>query len=803
MNTTTLPAALIAATALLAAPAWSSAQESTTNLDAVSIVGSRAKARTVFDSDVPIDVFSQKDVQRALATGELGQALQSLVPSINMPRVSASGTSDTIRTIQLRGLAPDQVLVLVNGKRWHPNATLDQEGLFKGTVSVDLNAIPPSAIERIEVLRDGAGALYGSDAVAGVINIVLKKSPEGGEAYVSYGANNTRFEPTDRTITDGQNLQTGATLGLRLPNDGSLRFGFDWQGKKGTNRAGIGGDFSDNGTAADEAQVGRVLYHSGDPDLHNTNLFFNAAMPVAPSIEAYSFATLNRRRSYGAAFFRWPGDSSNVPAAYPNGYLPQTTNKSPDTGIVGGLRGSAGEWAWDASLRNGNNRFRYGVQNSLNSSLGAASPTAFHLADFVSNQTGLNVDVKRSLDGLGLPAPLNLALGAEWLHDSYRTEPGDAASYAAGSFGGQVGAQAGPGLQPADAVDLSRNAKSLYVNVDSDLTNSLLLGAAARYSKYDGFGSATTGKLSGRYKFTPELLVRGSLSNSFRAPALAQTGFRFSSLNFNSDGTGLVNSALLPATDALAQKFGAQPLKAEKSTNLSLGFAAQFPASVNLSVDVYRIKIKDRISRTSDLNSDAVGTYLGSIGRSDIASVAFLTNALDTTTTGLDFVASRDQPLAGGTLSLSGAVNFNRTRLDAVRNGSAALTAIDSSLTLFDSKTLFDTTHGSPTNKLILGAEWTGGPWALSTRATRFGEFQIQSFDGSEIRYRANWSIDLQTQFKATSALTLSIGGNNVFDKYPDKSGSSDDLFGHLPYNYVAPIGINGAYFYARADYRF
>ena len=532
----------------------------------IVVVGSRTRARSVVDTPVPVDVFDRRAVEQSLTTGELGQALQNLAPSINMPRASASGTSDAIRSIQLRGLAPDEVLVLVNGKRWHTNAVLDQEGLFPGTVPVDLNALPPSAIERIEILRDGAGAQYGSDAVAGVVNIVLKKSP-GGEVSAGYGQFHTRFAPTHSTIDDGQNRQVGAAYGLGFGDGGYLRIGADFESRNNTNRAGPASDFSETSSPPDLALVGNVLYRSGDPDVKNLNLFYNGAVGLPFGVEAYSFSTFNTRASEGAAFFRWPGDVENVPAVYPNGFRPVTTGDSIDWGFVAGLRGEASEWAWDLSLRNGYNRFKFGVRNSLNASLGAASPQAFHLNDFRSAQTSLNLDVSRSFRVDPIAGPLVLAFGAEGERDAYRTTPGDPASYAAGTGAGPPGAQAGPGLRPQEAVSTTRNLAAVYADASADLTRHLLLGLSGRFSAHEGFDSALTGKASARYKLTSDLQLRASISNNFRAPALAQTSFRRNSLDFNAAGNGLVNTALLPGNDAVAALFGARQLQPERSVS--------------------------------------------------------------------------------------------------------------------------------------------------------------------------------------------------------------------------------------------
>ena len=814
--------AIVLACAMLGAPsAWAqevqnaSAETATASIDQVTVVGSRARNRTVFDSSVPIDRFGAREVDNALASGDVGAALQALSPSINFPRIESSGASDSVRGIQLRGLAPDQVLVLINGKRRHTSAVLDTESSFAGTVPVDINAIPPNAIDHIEILRDGAGAQYGSDAVAGVINIVLKKARTGGAASVSYGANHTHFDPTGETLTDGQSVIVNADYGVPLGEAGYFRFGAETRRRSPTERAGPSdaGWTSYNFTPADQALDGKVLFKSGDSRQRNNYLFYNTQLTLANGLDLYSFATLNERKSDGSAYFRYPGDPSNVPALYPNGYRPVTNGDKRDLSVVAGVRGSLGEWNWDASARHGSDRFDYGVRRSVNASLGAASPTSFHLAGFDFRQDALNLDATRSLD-IGLPAPLSLALGAEWMRESYTSSAGDPASYAAGgNTDAPPGAQAGPGLRPTDTYDGSRQIRSVHADVETDLTPRLLLGAAARYSDYSDFGSASTGKLSSRYKVTDTFLVRGSLSNSFRAPALVQTGFRFATLNFNADGTALQTAALLPASDPLARSFGAQQLKPEKSTNVSLGLAWKPAPATSLTVDAYVIRIRDRITRSSDLQSDAVTAYLAANGRSDIQSVAYLANLLDTRTKGLDVVLNHDLAFASGKLNLNAALNLNKTSLDKVRQSSTALAAIDPDLTLLTETSLFRIRNGSPNSKLILGADWQAAGWGVQARATRFGELKDFSYDSDAPlidgipaqRFGAVWSLDLEGQLKLGRQLTLSVGGNNILDRYPQRVRETNNATygGALPYNFINPIGVNGAYFYAKLSYTF
>ena len=811
--------AIVLACAMLGA-AHVSAQEApdttdTASIDQVTVVGSRVRNRTVFDSAVPIDRFGAREVSNALSTGDVGAALQNLSPSINFPRIESSGASDSVRGIQLRGLAPDQVLVLINGKRRHTSAVLDTESSFSGTVPVDINAIPPGAIDHIEILRDGAGAQYGSDAVAGVINIVLKKARTGGSASVSYGANHTKFDPTDQTLTDGQTTIVNADYGVPLGDAGYFRFGAETRRRSPTERAGPSdaGWTSYNFTPADQALDGKVVFKSGDSRQHNNYAFYNALLPLENGLDLYSFATVNDRKSDGSAYFRYPGDPSNVLALYPNGYRPVTNGDKRDVSLVAGLRGSTANWSWDLSARHGGDRFDYGVSHSVNASLGAASPTSFHLASFDFRQDALNLDATRAVE-IGLPAALNLAIGAEWMRETYQSSAGDPASYAAGSLtDAPPGAQAGPGLRPSDAYDGSRQIRSIYLDAETDLTPRLLVGAAARYSDYSDFGSASTGKLSTRYKVTDDFLVRGSLSNSFRAPALVQTGFRFATLNFNTDGTALQTSALLPASDALARSFGAQDLKPEKSTNLSLGLAWKPAKATSLTVDAYVIRIRDRITRSSDLQSDAVTAYLTQQGRSDIQSVAYLANLLDTRTKGLDVVLNHDLGFAGGKLNLNAALNLNKTSLDKVRQSSTALAAIDPDLTLLTDTSLFRIKNASPNSKLILGADWQGASWGVQARATRFGELKDFSYDSDSPlidgipaqRFGAVWSLDLEGQLKLSKQLTVSVGGNNILDRYPQRVRETNNATygGALPYNFINPIGVNGAYFYAKLSYTF
>ena len=786
------------------ATAWADdlSTSDTSTLDAITVFGSRVKDRSVFDSAVPIDIFTPEEVKTALVSGELGQALQALSPSVNMPRASASGTSDSVRTIQLRGLAPDQVLVLVNGKRRNTNAVMDIEGLFPGTVAVDVNAIPPEAIDHIEILRDGAGAMYGSDAIAGVVNIVLKAGANGGDLDALYGENHTKFAPTGQTITDGRSKTINGDYGIPI-GAGWIHFGADYRDTGATNRAGpTSSSASYNSTPADVALNNQVVFQSGDPATVNKGLFYNASFPLTGGYELYSFATGNYRDTWGAAFFRYPGDPTNVLSIYPHGYRPVSTGVNQDASLVGGAKGDLGGWKWDVSGREGYNTFSYGLENTLNASLGPDSPTEFHVANFTYEERALNLDISHEQPIPALAAPLDLSAGAEYMHQSYHTSPGDPASYEAGpytydaAYGEAIppGSQGDNGLSPQDAVHLQRHVASLYIDADNEIVPRLLLGIAGRYSDYSDYGSSTTGKFSARFKLTEDFLLRASASNSFRAPALAQEGIRITTLNFNSTGTALQNTAFLPPTDPLAAANGGLPLRPEKSVNYTAGLAWRAPANTAVTLDVYQIRIRDRITPTGQIPVDDPAYP-------DISAVTFLTNGLDTTTRGLDIVASHDVWVSGGQLKLSAAFNRNYLHQDSLHN--ALLNASNVNETV-----LIPLEFGSPATKLVLSADWSNARWGASVQPIRYGSMYAFSYDttlptlyGANVqKYSAAWTINAEAHVNLRSNLILAIGGTDIFNRYPDQTTLGGSYYGAFPYNFANPVGINGAFYYLRAS---
>lgn len=776
--------------------------------DSVVVTGTRSRDRTVLSSASPIDVLYADDLRRAAGPeGNLAAALQTLLPSFNFPRQSNSGAADHVRAAQLRGMSPDQVLVLVNGKRRHVSAVVNVESKTgKGTNPVDFNALPLNAVKRVEVLRDGAGAQYGSDAIAGVINIILDDAREGGEAVATAGGYSTRFAPTDERLTDGAGGELQLKQGWRL-GDGFVRAGAELSRRQATNRAGADEvPFFEEQTPDNLALQGRRNYAAGDPQADKLGLWLNGALPLAGGQEAYAFGTWTRRDSVGAAYFRYPDSTANPDRFYPDGYRPETTGRSDDLALTAGVRGPLAGWEADASLAYGRNDFDFGVRRSLNASLGAASPTRFDLGGYRFDQWVANLDLSRPLN-LGLAQPATLAVGAEWRREGFRSSAGDAASTAIGPVIAPPGAQAGPGLSPADTADTSRRIVGVYADLSADVSKQLFAEAAARYDHYSDAGGAGTGKLSARYAFTPALALRGAASTSFRAPSLAQEAFSFTTSNYG-DGGVLSQVRTLPVGSAAAQALGARDLKPERSRNFSLGLTAQPAAGVSVTLDVYRIDVKDRITLSERFSSAALSSLLASqYGLPNVDGVNFFTNAVDTRTQGADLVGQWQGKAAGGDLQLSAAISASRTRIQRTEGLPAQLTALGASGGLVGLEEANTLTSSSPRQRHVFTAQWTGGAYGGLLRATRHGK-TTRVFDFGDgftptQTYGATWQLDAEVEWRPTKAWALALGGVNITNRYPDRSIADIAYFGNLPYDVLSPVGFNGAYWYARARYSF
>jgi iron complex outermembrane receptor protein len=772
--------AVIALTLLNANAVQAQEKDQAAELDTVVVTGTRSANRTLAESLSPIDLLSADTLNNS-GTPELNQALSRLLPSFNFPRPSITDGTDHVRPAQLRGMSPDQVLVLVNGKRRHTSAVVNLNGSQgRGSAAVDLNAIPFYAIDRIEVLRDGASALYGSDAIAGVINIVLKGGDEGGTVETRYG---------QMSAGDGELIQAGADMGVKLNADGWIHLSAEYRDRADTNRSR-----PDLRTLQTPATYATVNHRFGDADTNDQIFFFNGQVGLPAEAELYFFGNLGDREGDAAGFYRRAFDSRNVVAIYPDGFLPIINSVAEDTSVVMGVRGDTeGGWTWDVSANYGANDFDFIITNSLNNSLGAASPTEFFAGTLHSAQNLFNADVSKYFDGL-IGNGLNVAFGAEHRKDSYRIEPGEEASYVG------TGSQVFPGFRPQDSGSFDRDSNAVYLDLESDVTDQFATSLAVRYEDYSDFGSTTSGKLSGRYSFTDTVALRGTVSTGFRAPSLAQQFYATTATNFI--GGVPFDVRTFAVTDPVAIALGAEPLQAEESTNVSLGLSLQPTDDLNITIDAYQIDVDDRIILSENLTGTAVQQFLASQGILNANGGRYFTNAIDTRTRGLDIVASYGFTLGDGDLSVTAGVNFNDVDITAIAPNPEELQQGGLQLQRIGRVEQGRVEVGSPDNKLNLGADYSLGNFSLNTNLTRYGEVSVLNTNPDlDQTFGSEWVLDFSASY-TLDAWRFTVGADNVLDNYPDEVLFANSTNGILPYSSTSPFGFNGAFWYGKATFR-
>lgn len=776
--------------ALVALPPLGFAQNqppnTATDLDTIVVTGTRTNTRTVAESTSPIDVLRPEQLQ-ATGTTELATALARALPSLNFPRPAITDGTDAVRPAQLRGLAPDQVLVLVNGKRRHTTALVNLNGSQgRGSSPVDINAIPISAVSRIEVLRDGASAQYGSDAIAGVINIVLKGGGDGGSVLASAG---------QYSAGDGRQWNVGGDAGFHLGQSGFVRLAAQGGHQDQTDRA--------------RPFNGVVEQRYGDPEIDARGLAYNAEYSPAEGVTFYSFATANQREALSNGYFRAANDNRNRPQIYPNGFLPQIYNQSDDRSLVAGIKGTTfNNWDVDLSYNWGSNHLTFDVRNSLNNSLGLASPTQFYAGALEVTQNLLNLDIRRDFD-TGWSAPLTVAFGAEWRGEKFNQSPGDTASWINGgvpSANGSMlpGAQVFAGFRPGDAGHFNRESYGVYADLETEFTDKFSAGIAARAEKYSDFGRTTSGKLSARYAFTPGFALRGTLSTGFRAPSLQQQFFQSTATNFI-----VVNGVNQPfdirtfrVNDPAAVALGAEPLHAEKSRNASLGLVLQPLESLYMTIDAYRIDVDDRIVLSENLISTPVRLWLETHGYPGLGGGRYFTNAIDTRTTGVDLVGTYRWQLNSGTLELTSGFNYNKTEIRRIAPNPASLMAINPAEVRIGRTEIGRITKGFPRDKFFLGGRWDLGDFDFSATATRWGKFiTYGATAASDQTYNAKWTLDVAANYVLGNWI-FTLGGDNVLDEYPDESVAGLGTRNYLPYSTQSPFGFNGAYVYGKIGYK-
>lgn len=787
MRTRTIARPLLLSTLIstIVIPAFAQQLPADGELQSVVVTGTYAKNRRTVDSESPIDIIGARELQASGST-ELATVLGRLLPSMNFPRPSGADASDAVRPAQLRGLSPDQTLVLVNGKRRHSSAVVNVNGTQgRGSAPVDLNAIPLSAIDHIEVLRDGAAAQYGSDAIAGVINIILKKGAGGGDAEVGVGEYQKR---------DGKQLTVRGSTGFNLGDQGWVRVALEAADRDPTNRAGA--DFRNPA----EPRYGKVNQRFGDPETRPRSVFVNSQYRVNDDIDWYAFANYGQRNTSAAATWRTAlnGTAQRTPL-YPEGFLPLENSESQDTSLVTGLRGEAAGWRWDVSLNYGRNEFQLDLDHTVNQTLGASSPTHFYAGKLLNTQQLFNVDLAREYPVAAFSGPLTVAVGAEARHESYEIGAGDEASYIG------TGAQGFSGFRPVNAGRNSRHNESVYLNLEADVTRQFSTSAALRHERYSDFGSTTSAKGSARYAFSEAFSLRGTASSGFRAPSLAQQFYTITTTNFSVvNGVNTpIETGTFAVGSAAAAALGATPLKAEKARNVSLGLQFSPLANWSTTVDAYRIDIDDRIALSANMTLSPA--LQAALAKQNILVGAgrYFTNAIDTRTTGVDVVSTYRLDLASaGRYDLTLAYNHNKNSLEHVNANPAILTA--NSLTLIDRQTINRLTVGSPKDKLSLATDANWGAWSARGVVTRYGSFTVPQNNATlDQTYDPQWVLDLSTSVKLNKNWRLSAGIDNVTNRYPDQVTSAGNLNnnGINPYSGFAPNGFNGRYYYAKAAY--
>ncbi|WP_412476285.1 TonB-dependent receptor plug domain-containing protein [Flavobacterium sp. TBRC 19031] len=796
-------------------------------LQEIKIVGSRNSKRTVVNSAVPIDIIDVKSVTTQSGKLEINELLQYAAPSFNANKQSGSDGADHVDPATLRGMGPDQTLVLINGKRRHQSSLINLFGTRgRGNTGTDLNAIPASAIKRIEILRDGAAAQYGSDAIAGVINIVLNDNVDELTGTISYGAYSTKADgnfPAGTPNTGDNFLDTNAD-GNKLADGRS----FDGNSIKVTTNYGT--KIGDNGGfanfTAEYINKDKTLRPGfdfrrgfGEAAIEGFNFFVNAAIPVSDKTKFYAFGGRNFRNTDAYAFTRNNPSPRIVTDIYPNGFTPRITSLIIDHSIAAGFRTkTAGGWNVDISNTFGKNSFHYFIKGTLNASLEEASPTEFDAGGHTLSQNTVNLDLSKNYDSI--LNGFNLAFGAEYRTEQFTIFAGEEGSYATYDVNGQPitdplnqtiptdpntgdprpgGSQGFPGYSPDNVVNRSRSNVSLYADGELDVSDNFMVSSALRFENYSDFGSTLNGKIAARLKTGGNVNFRGSISSGFRAPSLAQIYYNLRFTNFSS--TGASEILLSPNNSPVTQAFGIGKLNEEKAINGSLGFTASY-GDFTATIDGYMVNVKDRIVLTGYFDASALN-----IG---VDQAQFFVNGVDTKTTGLDVVIAWKKKIGDNSFGATLVGNINNMKVDAVNNGT-----LDEQ-TFFGEREKAFLLASAPDNKFSLNLNYARKWFDAGLAFTRFSEVKLLDYQmyedvadygsfANQIKaatdtYGVKIVTDLTLGFNLSKNTKLIVGSNNLFNVYPDQQ---DDWVEAGGYWDAVQMGFGGAFYYARMNFKF
>jgi len=812
----------------------------TDDSEVIVVVGSRAAPRSVGDSSVPVDVIGGEEFDKN-ASGDMVSMLSSVVPSFNVNQQPISDAASLIRPANLRGLPPDSTLVLVNGKRRHRAAVISflGGGLSDGSQGPDVSVFPAIALKQVEVLRDGAAAQYGSDAIAGVINFVLKDDAEGSTfeyKHGQYGAG------------DGTQDTYSANVGLPLTDRGFANFSFEWKNSDPTIRSAPRDDATAL-RAAGNMNVPNPSQIWGAPEIRDDfKLWVNTGLDLGDNKEAYMFGNWAERTVDGGFFFRNPntrggvfsadggatiltGDmtpgatdnsacpvvniTNNVPdptalaslgaancfsfnSLFPGGFTPRFGGQITDVSLVLGTKGEFKNGvSYDFSTYVGENHAEYKIRNTVNASLGLDTPTVFKPGAYEQREKAANADFVKLLDTDWSITPVSIAFGYEFRQDTFIITAGDAGSFAVGPYAQQgfgIGSNGFPGFKPSDAGTFTRHNNSFYVDTEANPTDAFTLGAALRYESFSDFGNTTNGKLTARYEVNDEFSLRGSASTGFHAPTIGQSNVRNVTTAFNAAG-GLEDQATLPPTNPISIQKGAVPLTPEVSRSFTIGGVFELD-SFFMTVDAYQIKVQDRISQTSTIPLTASDISallaLGINDASSFKSIKFFTNSFDTTTRGVDVVMNYSQEMFGGETKYALAYNYNKTTVDNRTD-----------ITIVSDTKVKEIEKNLPKNRATFTVSHEQDSWNTFFRFNYYGPyFEAHLDDGTlPINAGAEVTVDAEFDFKTTEDLTLSVGGQNILNNYPDLNPWSGIVGAKYPT--TSPMGFNGGFWYVKASYSY
>ena len=825
----------------------------------VVVVGSRIEGREPLESPVPVELVVGERL-RTSGHVETGRALQMLAPSFNFQSSAITDGTDSVRPATLRGMGPDQVLVLVNGKRRHNSALLHVlDTVGRGTAGTDMNAIPLAAVERIEVLRDGAAAQYGSDAIGGVINLVLRR-----DAGFS---SDTTWGQTYRG--DGDVFTHSMNAGIANDEGAFLNMTYELRDRGHTNRAGAWGwpfynpvqcaegeQPSSTGFCLDprESTVDRHVIRLGDADSNHHSVYFNGSAPIGERASFYSFGGFSTRENSSPGFYRVPFifDARIVYEIHPEGFLPFIDTSVQDVSFAAGVDwATAGGWTFDVSVNHGRNAFDFLIKNSNNASYGTASPTEADAGGLLFDQTTLNLDVSRLFEQAGRAT--NLAFGGEFRRDGYGIRAGVPVSYLhclddptsdknACRAGAPPGIQVFPGYRPTDEADASRTNAAAYLDLEWLFGGKLTLGTAGRLERYSDFGSTINGKLSFRYDFTPSFAVRGGVNTGFRAPSLHQLHYsKIDTLSVESESgeSVLAEVGTFPNNSEIVQALQVPQLKEETSLNFSGGFVGRFGQAASLTVDTFRVTVEDRIVMSANFSADAVESTAPSVAQvmrdTRIQGAQFFANAARTVTSGVEFALSSAHAFRGGGVLDWG---FSGAYFDTTLKGDLEFPSTLAPIAgiLFESADRAIIEDFQPSTRLQGTAEYRLGRIRFGGGLRYFGSYTLWDQLGLISRsqnqeFSPKTVTDVHFAVRLSRNAELMVGAHNLFNVYPDRN-EFNDLFGTFlsdiagapfsnitdrggnvipgtessgifPHPRTAPFGINGGYYYSRVSFRF